>query len=177
MTLAELIKAHEYDELIFGGFICLTCTPDEDPDVVAWPCPPLRAAGMTDAHAIAHIENHRLRIELRDKGNDLLAVRGILSPNGHPSRVPMPIGVTVAPSVQWLADEVERLRGVAETAVAWRRAYGSNGTALAGNRVTALVTAIDALLALPNTQEPCDTCSSTASGCAECQPIAPGGGQ
>jgi hypothetical protein len=119
VDLTALIKEHDWDELIFGGFVCLTCSPDEgdDPDVVAWPCPALRAAGMTDAHAVAHIENDRLRakverwrVELRDKGNDLLDIRGILWPNGMPSRAPDPEDVSVvAPSVQWLVDEVERL--------------------------------------------------------------------
>ncbi|MGI5161439.1 hypothetical protein [Microbispora sp. CA-102843] len=63
---AALIALHEYDELIFGGFICLHCTPDEcdDPDDnVMWPCPSLRAVGMTDDEAIALIEARRAEIE------------------------------------------------------------------------------------------------------------------
>jgi hypothetical protein len=53
----------------------------------------------------------RQRIELRDAGNDLLDVRGILSPNGFPRRVPadVPMVPTVAPAVEWLANEVDRL--------------------------------------------------------------------
>jgi hypothetical protein len=71
----------------------------------------------------------RQRIELRDAGNDLLDVRGILSPNGFPRRVPadVPMVPTVAPAVEWLANEVDRLtellafrdREIAASAEAW----------------------------------------------------------
>lgn len=64
----DLLAAHDWDELIFGGFICLTCTPDEcdDPDDnVAWPCPPLRAAGVTLLHAEALIKLHRAEVDLK----------------------------------------------------------------------------------------------------------------
>lgn len=50
--------------------------------------------------------------ELRDKRTDLLEIRGILKPApgvGDPV-VPMPVGHVVAPAVEWLAAEVERLR-------------------------------------------------------------------
>jgi len=70
----ELIKLHEYDELIFGGFICLQCTPDDcdDPDDnVYYPCPPLRAVGVTNEEAVliiklarAERERDRYRAEL-----------------------------------------------------------------------------------------------------------------
>ncbi|MEU8040936.1 hypothetical protein [Streptosporangium sp. NPDC049078] len=63
---AELISLHEREELIFGGFICLHCTPDDadDPDDnVYWPCPSLRAVGVTDEEAIALITAHRAAIE------------------------------------------------------------------------------------------------------------------
>lgn len=62
----DLIKLHEYDELIFGGFICTHCTPDDcdDPDDnVYWPCQPLRDAGVTDHEAVALIKAHRADIE------------------------------------------------------------------------------------------------------------------
>jgi hypothetical protein len=55
----------------------------------------------------------RLRSELRDKRNDLLDVRGLLCPNGGDSVLPdgmADIGERVAPAVEWLIDEVERLR-------------------------------------------------------------------
>lgn len=68
--MQSLIETHEYDELIFGGFICLTCSPGEDsedygdPDTtVYWPCPTLREAGVSDADAIAHIQARRAAIE------------------------------------------------------------------------------------------------------------------
>jgi hypothetical protein len=63
---AELVKLHEYDELIFGGFYCTYCTPDDcdDPDDnVYWPCPSLRAAGVTDDEAIEIITARRAAIE------------------------------------------------------------------------------------------------------------------
>lgn len=49
----ELIRMHQYDELVFGGYICVHCTPaTEDADYnVGWPCPPLREAGVTDEEA------------------------------------------------------------------------------------------------------------------------------
>jgi hypothetical protein len=70
MTDPKLIEQHEYDELIFGGFLCLTCTPEvaynEDPDqTVMWPCPPLRDAGMTDNEAVAVIQAHRAAVAAR----------------------------------------------------------------------------------------------------------------
>lgn len=60
-----LIELHDWDELIFGGFYCMHCTPDDadDPDDnVYWPCPTLRAAGMTDEQAIGLINAQRARI-------------------------------------------------------------------------------------------------------------------
>lgn len=63
---AALIERHEYDELIFGGFICTHCTADDcdDPDDnVYYPCPPLRAVGVTDDDAIATILARRAEIE------------------------------------------------------------------------------------------------------------------
>jgi hypothetical protein len=48
------------------------------------------------------------RVQLRDAHNDLLDVRGILSPNGQSCRVPAGVEMvpTVAPAIQWLVDEV-----------------------------------------------------------------------
>jgi hypothetical protein len=65
-----LLKLHEYDELIFGGFYCMHCTPDDadDPDQnVYWPCPPLREVGVTDVEAVALISAHRAAIEARHR--------------------------------------------------------------------------------------------------------------
>ncbi|TDC35677.1 hypothetical protein E1211_15335 [Micromonospora sp. 15K316] len=62
-----------------------------------------------DRDAAEVIEDRRVR--LRDAESDLLAVRGILLPNGYPSRIPADIEMVpaVAPAVQWLADRVDEL--------------------------------------------------------------------
>jgi hypothetical protein len=67
--LPKLLGEHNWDETIFGGFICDKCTPD-DPgwdEAVAWPCKPLRAAGLTDERAVKIIQDHRERIEAEHK--------------------------------------------------------------------------------------------------------------
>lgn len=58
----DLLALHKYDELIFGGFICTHCTPDDADDAddnVGFPCPPLREAGMTNDMAVQVIKAHR----------------------------------------------------------------------------------------------------------------------
>ncbi|RAO26505.1 hypothetical protein PSN13_06533 [Micromonospora saelicesensis] len=57
----------------------------------------------------AKIERRRLR--LVEAENDLLNVRGILSPNGRPRRLPADVDLVpnVAPAVEWLADRVDEL--------------------------------------------------------------------
>ena len=64
-TRAELLKLHEWDELLFGGFYCTHCTPD-DPfsldDPIAWPCQPLLEAGVTLDDARALIQEHREKV-------------------------------------------------------------------------------------------------------------------
>ncbi|MEV4197049.1 hypothetical protein [Micromonospora globbae] len=62
-----------------------------------------------DRDAAEVIEGRRVR--LRDAENDLLDVRGILAPNGYPSRIPADVSMVpaVAPAVQWLADRVDEL--------------------------------------------------------------------
>jgi hypothetical protein len=63
---AALIALHDWDELLFGGFICLHCTPDDcdDPDDnVYWPCPSLRAIGVTDEEVVALIKARRADVE------------------------------------------------------------------------------------------------------------------
>lgn len=65
-----LLTLHEFDELIFGGFYCMHCTPDDadDPDQnVYWPCPPLREAGVDDIEAVAIISAHRAAIEAKHR--------------------------------------------------------------------------------------------------------------
>lgn len=41
--------------------------------------------------------------------NDALNMRGLLSPNGSPRRVPMPLGKELAPVVEWLLSRVAEL--------------------------------------------------------------------
>lgn len=62
-----------------------------------------------DRNPVEVIEDRRVR--LRDAESDLLDVRGILSPNGYPSRIPTEVDLvpTVAPAVRWLADRVDEL--------------------------------------------------------------------
>lgn len=60
-----LLAIHVYDELIFGGFICTHCTPDDavtEDDTIPFPCPPLRAAGMTNKMAEQVIKAHREQV-------------------------------------------------------------------------------------------------------------------
>ncbi|MGQ4513618.1 hypothetical protein [Streptomyces sp. DW26H14] len=57
-----LLKLHDWDELIFGGFYCMHCTPDDADDVdqnIAWPCPPLQEVGVTYDEAARIIVAHR----------------------------------------------------------------------------------------------------------------------
>lgn len=70
IVLPALLHEHTYEELIFGGMMCLTCSPKEgedgygDPDTtVGWPCPPLREGGLTDEQAVAFIKHRRAEIE------------------------------------------------------------------------------------------------------------------
>jgi hypothetical protein len=65
---------------------------------------------LTAAHD-ADERAERDRIRLRDQGNDLLNIRGMLSPNGWPRRVPDDVEMVpnVAPAIRWLLDELERL--------------------------------------------------------------------
>nr|WTC12471.1 hypothetical protein OHA15_33530 [Streptomyces anthocyanicus] len=63
---AELLKLHDWDELLFGGFYCLHCSPtgeDSFDDPIAWPCPPLREAGLTDDEAREIIVARREKVE------------------------------------------------------------------------------------------------------------------
>jgi hypothetical protein len=63
---SALLELHDWDELIFGGFYCLHCTPDDEDsfdDPIAWPCQPLREAGVTDSEARALIRAHREKVE------------------------------------------------------------------------------------------------------------------
>jgi len=58
-----LVELHEFDELVFGGFICPRCTDSEDDDPVPWPCDSLRAIGVTDDDARQIILAYRAAIK------------------------------------------------------------------------------------------------------------------
>lgn len=96
-------------------------------------------------------DNARLRDELRTKGNDLLDIRGLLSPNGGDRVVPFELGETVAPAVEWLIGRVARLNHLEDTARAWRATWGQVDLATipptrTGQAVRAHIAAIDASL-------------------------------
>lgn len=86
----DLLAQHDWDELIFGGFICLACTPDDadDPDDnVSWPCKPLLDAGITLLHAEALIKLHRAEIELKAARERLAELsRPVSSPPKRPAQ-------------------------------------------------------------------------------------------
>lgn len=65
--LDAMLRLHDWDELIFGGYICLHCTPaDAGPDDnVGFPCPPLREAGITNEIAVQIIKAHYEKVEQR----------------------------------------------------------------------------------------------------------------
>lgn len=60
---------------------------------------------------IAELEAQRERRRVRLVGlqNDALNMRGVLSPNGEPRKVPMPLGDTLTPAVTWLVGRVAEL--------------------------------------------------------------------
>jgi hypothetical protein len=68
----------------------------------------------------AQRERRRLRLIALD--NDAQEIRGILSPNGEARKVPMPLGETLAPAVEWLVNRVAELE---KAAVEARAALGS----------------------------------------------------
>jgi hypothetical protein len=77
-----------------------------------------------DRDPVEVIEDRRVR--LRDAETDLLNVRGILSPNGYPRRVPAYVDLvpTVAPAVRWVADRVDELEAHVARLLAHANAVG-----------------------------------------------------
>lgn len=59
------------------------------------------------APLVERLESRRVRIVKAEA--DLLDIRGLLSPNGQPRRVPMELGATVAPAVSWLIGRIAAL--------------------------------------------------------------------
>lgn len=87
--LMVLVATHPFDELVFGGYICATCTPEccDDPDNnVGWPCPELTGAGMTSVAAtlFVHGFNEGMRVvrsgDLKRAYAELARVREQLAP-------------------------------------------------------------------------------------------------
>jgi len=102
----------------------------------------------------------RWRIELRDARNDLLNIRGILSPNGG-DRV-VPDDVPMAPAVEWLVAErdalrrelaeiqelfdvgsADRVRAVVEAAIAWHARVADDPRLWADGEDVVLLAAVD----------------------------------
>lgn len=102
-TPAELAQAGIDAGIIF--------TPEQDVEVAR----AAREQGRAEAAAeIAELEDkiERRRMRLVAAEDDLGNIRGFLAPNGFPRRVPMEISETVAPAVEWLLKENDRLRRI-----------------------------------------------------------------
>lgn len=71
----------------------------------------LRAELAEERVRVAELEaqRERRRIRLVALQNDSLNMRGTLSPAGRPRRVPMPLGETLTPVVEWLLARVAEL--------------------------------------------------------------------
>lgn len=87
----------------------LTDTEREDslPDARSY----LQAAVLADlihSHDLA-AENARLRAELTRRRTDDLTIRGALAPADGPRHVPMPLGDSVTPAVEWLIADRDHL--------------------------------------------------------------------
>jgi hypothetical protein len=54
-------------------------------------------------------QQERRRVRLVALQNDALNMRGTLSPNGEQRKVPMPLGETLTPAVEWLVNRVAEL--------------------------------------------------------------------
>ncbi|MGW7603171.1 hypothetical protein [Streptomyces antimycoticus] len=55
-------------------------------------------------------ESEKRRVRMAAAEADLMDIRGTLSPNGFPRRVPMELGETIAPVIEWLLDERDELK-------------------------------------------------------------------
>jgi hypothetical protein len=101
--------------------------------------------------ALAGVTPENYHTELRDRRNDDMEVRGILSPNGGPRVIAVEIGPTIAPAVEWLVSDRDSWRGMAEAfrpvvhaARAWREMR--RGVPTQPKEAAArLITAVDAL--------------------------------
>jgi hypothetical protein len=76
------------------------------------PCPvcgPLEVERLQARVAELEAQHERRRVRLVALQNDALNMRGALSPNGEERKVPMPMGDTLAPAVEWLINRVAEL--------------------------------------------------------------------
>lgn len=74
------------------------------------------AAGIALALESAQLlQSPEKAAELVALRNDSLNMRGALSPNGFPRRVPMPLGKDLAPVVEWLLNRVDELEAERHT--------------------------------------------------------------
>jgi hypothetical protein len=74
----------------------------------------LRAERDDALAALAGVTPENYHTELRDRRNDDMAIRGILSPNGGPRVIAVEIGPTVAPAVEWLVTDRDSWRRLAD---------------------------------------------------------------
>ncbi|MFJ6905572.1 hypothetical protein [Streptomyces griseoluteus] len=73
----------------------------------------------------------RRRARLVALQNDALNMRGVLSPNGEARKVPMPLGDTLTPAVEWLVNRVAELEAERHTT---NQALSDAAEALRANR-------------------------------------------
>lgn len=89
-----------------ADLICRTMKNRREPASLAMA---LDNAGMLQSPETA-AKAERDRESLRALRADALNMRGTLAPTGQPRRVPMPLGESLTPVVEWLLDEADRLR-------------------------------------------------------------------
>jgi len=77
--------------------------------------------GKAITRLVARVE--RRQAELVALRNDALNVRGSLSPNGEPRKVPFPLGETLAPAVDWLIARIAELEAELYTEQAHGRTF------------------------------------------------------
>ena len=129
-TRAELLTLHNWDELVFGGFYCLHCSPDDGwSDVIAWPCQPLLDAGVTIDDARALIQEYRHRIHTEHQAEKAAEKRkGQQAADDFNAKYPVGTSVIAYPSVrpEFDAKLAEQTRLVTTTrTLAWILGHGT----------------------------------------------------
>ncbi|MDX3634366.1 hypothetical protein PV728_29695 [Streptomyces europaeiscabiei] len=92
--------------------------------------PELVAEVRRQAAQIAELEaqRERRRVRLVALSNDALNMRGALSPMGEERKVPMPLGETLLPAVEWLIGRVAELEALTPARVQTCRVCGAGYT-------------------------------------------------